>query len=80
MATLCIFCTGAYGVISVSMLAKIRRMHFREKQSLRAIAKQTGKTYESVLADMERDFWMSAEEAVAYGIVSRIIERQTDLS
>jgi ATP-dependent Clp protease protease subunit len=46
----------------------------------RAIAKQTGKTYESVLADMERDFWMSAEEAVAYGIVSRIIERQTDLS
>ena len=45
----------------------------------RAIAKQTGKQYESVLADMERDFWMSAEEAVAYGIVSRIIERQTDL-
>jgi ATP-dependent Clp protease protease subunit len=29
---------------------------------------------------MERDFWMSAEEAVGYGIVSRIIERQTDLS
>jgi ATP-dependent Clp protease, protease subunit len=46
----------------------------------RAVATQTGKTYESVLADMERDFWMSAEEAVAYGIVSRIIERQTDLS
>lgn len=46
----------------------------------RAVATQTGKTYESVLADMERDFWMSAEEAVGYGIVSRIIERQTDLS
>ena len=45
----------------------------------RAVATQTGKTYESVLADMERDFWMSAEEAVGYGIVSRIIERQTDL-
>jgi ATP-dependent Clp protease protease subunit len=46
----------------------------------RAVATQTGKTYESVLADMERDFWMSAEEAVGYGIVSRIIERQTELS
>lgn len=45
----------------------------------RAIATQTGKKYESVLVDMERDFWMSAEEAVNYGIVSRIIERQTDL-
>ena len=46
----------------------------------RVIAKQTGKTYEAVLADMERDFWMSAQEAVAYGIVSRVIEKQKDLS
>jgi len=46
----------------------------------RVIAKQTGKTYEQVLADMERDYWMSAQEAVTYGIVSRIIERQRDLS
>jgi len=46
----------------------------------RVIAKQTGKTYEAVLADMERDFWMSAKEAVAYGIVSRVIERQKDLT
>jgi len=46
----------------------------------RAIATQTGKPLASVLADMERDFWMSANEAVDYGIVSRIIERQTDLA
>ena len=46
----------------------------------RVIAKQTGKTYEAVLADMERDFWMSAQEAVAYGIVSRVIETQKDLA
>jgi ATP-dependent Clp protease protease subunit len=29
---------------------------------------------------MERDFWMSADEAVAYGIVSRVIDKQKDLS
>jgi len=45
----------------------------------RVIAAQTGKSYATVLADMERDFWMNAEEAVKYGIVSRIIERQKDL-
>jgi ATP-dependent Clp protease protease subunit len=28
---------------------------------------------------MERDFWLSAEEAIAYGLVSRIVERQVDL-
>ncbi len=46
----------------------------------RVIAKQTGKPYETVVSDMERDFWMSAEEAIKYGIASRIIERQGDLA
>ena len=43
------------------------------------IAKQTGKPLATVLSDMERDFWMSADEAVAYGIVSRVIAHQKEL-
>jgi ATP-dependent Clp protease protease subunit len=46
----------------------------------KVIAKQTGKPIATVRTDIERDFWMSAEEAVAYGIASRIIEKQKDLS
>jgi ATP-dependent Clp protease, protease subunit len=46
----------------------------------RTIAKQTGKPYEKVIADMERDFWMSPKEAIEYGIVSRIIESYRELS
>jgi ATP-dependent Clp protease protease subunit len=46
----------------------------------RVVATQTGQPYEKVAADMERDYWMSAEEAIAYGIVSRVIERQKDLA
>jgi ATP-dependent Clp protease protease subunit len=46
----------------------------------RVIAKQTGKPLATVQADMERDFWMSADEAIAYGIASRVIERQQDLA
>jgi ATP-dependent Clp protease protease subunit len=45
----------------------------------KVIARETGHALEKVLADMERDYWMSAEEAVGYGIVSRVIERQKDL-
>lgn len=45
----------------------------------RVISRETGKPFEKVLADMERDFWLSAEEAIDYGLVSRIIERQLDL-
>ena len=44
------------------------------------IALQTGKSLAAVLADMERDFWMSAAEAVTYGIVSRVIDKQKDLA
>ena len=45
----------------------------------RVVATQTGQPYEKVAADMERDYWMSADEAIAYGIVGRTIERQKDL-
>jgi ATP-dependent Clp protease protease subunit len=46
----------------------------------RVVARQTGKSFETVVNDMERDFWMNAQEAVGYGIVSRIIETQSDVS
>jgi ATP-dependent Clp protease protease subunit len=46
----------------------------------KVIARETGHPLEKVLADMERDYWMSADEAVAYGIVSRVIESQKDLA
>jgi len=35
-----------------------------------------GKTYEQLAGDMERDYFMSAEEAVAYGLVDKIITKR----
>ena len=35
-----------------------------------------GKTFEELSADMERDFFMSAEEAVAYGLADRIVQKR----
>lgn len=46
----------------------------------RVIAKQTDQPLKKVLTDMERDFWMNADEAIEYGIVSRIIETYQELS
>jgi ATP-dependent Clp protease protease subunit len=45
----------------------------------KVIAKETGQKLERVLADIDRDHWMSAAEAIEYGLVSRVIERQTEL-
>ncbi len=43
------------------------------------IAAETGQKIEKVRADMERDYWMNADEAIAYGIASRVIVSQKDL-
>jgi len=45
----------------------------------RTIARETGKSFEVVMTDIERDRWLSAQEAVEYGLVSRIIERKSEL-
>jgi ATP-dependent Clp protease protease subunit len=36
----------------------------------------TNKTYEEIAVDMERDFFMSAHEAVNYGLADRIIQNR----
>jgi ATP-dependent Clp protease, protease subunit len=43
------------------------------------IAKETGQTLEKVQKDIDRDFWMSPDEAIAYGLVSKVINSQKEL-
>ena len=44
-----------------------------------AIAERTGQPIEKVRTDIDRDYWMSAEESIEYGIVSRIVKHQKEL-
>ena len=43
------------------------------------IARETGKALAVVLDDIDRDYWLSAEEAIDYGLVSRIITGREQL-
>lgn len=43
------------------------------------IADETGRPLEQVEQDTDRDYWMSVDEAIEYGIVNRIITSFTDL-
>ncbi|MDB5975806.1 MAG: ATP-dependent Clp protease proteolytic subunit [Nevskia sp.] len=43
------------------------------------IARETGQPYEKVAHDTDLNYWMSAEEAIAYGMVSRIVQNAKDL-
>ena len=45
-----------------------------KKLSIKYFANKTGKSEEAVAKDMERDFYMSAEEAKEYGIIDHIMK------
>lgn len=41
----------------------------------RILAENCGKTFEQIMKDFDRDYWMDANEAVAYGIVDIILDK-----
>ena len=56
-------------------------IHAREilktrEQLNRIYATRTGQTLEKISADMERDFYMSPEEAKTYGLIDQVIEKR----
>jgi ATP-dependent Clp protease protease subunit len=59
-------------------------IHARELDKLREkinrlIADETGNPFEQVEKDTDRDYWMSAHEAVQYGLISRVITRRDEI-
>jgi ATP-dependent Clp protease protease subunit len=46
----------------------------------RIFADATGKSIEQIKKDTDRDFWMSAQEAVDYGLVNKIIRNRREIT
>ena len=52
----------------------------RTKKNLaKILAENCKQPFEKVMADTERDYWMSAEQALDYGLVDHIFQKRTDL-
>ncbi|WP_423380974.1 ATP-dependent Clp protease proteolytic subunit [Burkholderia sp. LMG 32019] len=45
----------------------------------RIFAEATGQSMEKIASDTARDFWLSAEEAVKYGLVGKIISSESEI-
>ena len=59
-------------------------IHARELEKARdrinrIIAEETGQTLERVVKDTDRDYWMNADEALTYGLISKIGKTRIDL-
>ena len=72
--------SGGAGGPASDIAIQAREIIKARERIARTIARETGKSLEVVLADIERDRWLSAEEAVEYGLVSRIIEKKTEIA
>ena len=44
------------------------------------IAEETGQPYERVAKDTDRDYWMTVDEAIDYGIVGKCIRQFDELA
>ena len=59
-------------------------IHAKEIEKIRAkinalIAEETGKDVDEVAKDTDRDYWLSADEAVNYGLILQVIKTRSDL-
>jgi ATP-dependent Clp protease, protease subunit len=53
-----------------------REILYLKKQLNDTLARNTGQPIEKIEQDTERDFFMSAQEAMAYGLVDQVIDRR----
>ncbi|MFP6629181.1 MAG: ATP-dependent Clp protease proteolytic subunit [Myxococcota bacterium] len=70
---------GAGGQASDIRIAAEEILKLRERLN-KLISDETGNSFEKVSEDSDRNFWMSAEEALAYGLIAKIIHSQTEIS
>ena len=66
---------GTQGQIT-DMAIHLRRLEVIKKRINRILADNTGKDVETVTRDCERDNFMTAEEAVAYGLIDKVITQR----
>ncbi|MFV0470984.1 MAG: ATP-dependent Clp endopeptidase proteolytic subunit ClpP [Paludibacteraceae bacterium] len=63
---------GAQGV-AADMEINLREMMKLKKELYQIIADHSGKTYEQIEKDSDRDFWMTSEEAKKYGMIDKVL-------
>ena len=66
--------SGTQGKVTDQEITLREAIALKEKLA-EMMAKNTGQKVAKVKADMERDFWMSAEEAVKYGVADEVIAK-----
>ena len=71
--------SGGAGGQATDIAIQAKEIVRMRERIAKVVSDQTGQPLAKVLADIERDYWMSAEEAIEYGLVSRVIASHAQL-
>src|ERR1700712_217382 len=71
--------SGGAGGQATDIAIMAREIIKARERIAQVISRETGQPLEKVLVDIERDNWMGPEEAITYGLISRVIENRKDL-
>jgi len=66
---------GVFQGKSVDIEITARQIQKTKEMGAKLLADNCGQTFEKVMKDFDRDYWMDAKEALAYGIVDKIADK-----
>lgn len=67
--------SGTQGKVTDQEISLREAVELKERLA-KIMADNTGQKFDKVKADMERDYWMSADEAMKYGIIDEVITKR----
>ncbi|MFT5804254.1 MAG: ATP-dependent Clp protease protease subunit [Candidatus Paceibacteria bacterium] len=70
---------GSQGSASDISIAAKQIMKTKQRIN-KLISDETGRAFEQVEKDTDRDYWMSVDEAIEYGIVTQVVKSVTEIS
>lgn len=71
--------SGGIGGNVTDIAIQAEQIEIMRKRLARIISEQTGQKFEQVIKDIDRDHWMSTDEAIEYGILSKVIHSASEL-
>jgi ATP-dependent Clp protease protease subunit len=66
---------GYFQGVSADLEIHARQIQKTKEMGAKILSENCGQPMDRVLRDLERDHWMDVEEAIAYGIVDKVIDK-----
>ncbi|WP_328698865.1 ATP-dependent Clp protease proteolytic subunit [Brevibacterium rongguiense] len=70
---------GGIGGTATDIKIQAELILHMKKQMAELTAEQTGKSLEQILKDNDRDHWFTADEALDYGFIDKVVKRASDV-